>query len=162
MPEIDERSRRRSYVTKCKKLPCLWPAAFSTAWHCAHFVLKIFSPAFSFPLGASAKVAIVVDGRSSHRRRSSTQQDRSNPTMHQFPPEKNHEKMERKRADSVCLKQISTLSAAERSACLFALWCSCALPCTRAVQMVSVVAMEAAGAPRVSRRRAAPPRGAVK
>jgi len=28
--------------------------------------------------------------------------------------------------------------------------------------MVSVVAMEAAGAPRVSRRRAAPPRGAVK
>jgi hypothetical protein len=30
------------------------------------------------------------------------------------------------------------------------------------MQMLSVVAMEAAGAPRVSRRRAAPPRGAVK
>lgn len=38
--------------------PCLWPADFSTVWQYAHLVLKIFSPAFSFPSGASDKVAI--------------------------------------------------------------------------------------------------------
>lgn len=49
--------------------PCLWPAAFSTAWHCAHFVLKIFSPALSLPLGASAKVAMAKKKGCRERRR---------------------------------------------------------------------------------------------
>lgn len=40
-------------------IPCLWPPAFSTAWHCAHLVLKIFSPDLAFPLGASPNVAMV-------------------------------------------------------------------------------------------------------
>jgi hypothetical protein len=40
-------------------IPCLWPPAFSTAWHCAHLVLKIFSPDLAFPLGASPNDAMV-------------------------------------------------------------------------------------------------------
>ncbi|GER29228.1 zinc transporter [Striga asiatica] len=48
------------------KIPCLWPAPLSTVWHCAHLVLKIFSPDLKSPGGASSKVAIeeLGNGRS--------------------------------------------------------------------------------------------------
>ena len=38
--------------------PCLCPAPFSAVWHCAHLVLKIFSPDLASPAGASLNVAI--------------------------------------------------------------------------------------------------------
>lgn len=37
---------------------CLWPPPFSATWHCAHFVLKIFSPFATSPAGASANDAM--------------------------------------------------------------------------------------------------------
>ncbi len=130
MPEIDETSTKK-LRNKCRKLPCLWPAALSTAWHCAHFVLKIFSPAFSFPLGASAKVAIVVDGGRHTDGGSRLNKDRSDPTMHQFQPKrKPRHTGEKTRSFSLLVADFDALCC-WRSACLFALWCSCALRCTR-------------------------------
>jgi hypothetical protein len=38
----------------------LWPAPLSTVWHCAHLVLKIFSPALGLPGGASENDAIAA------------------------------------------------------------------------------------------------------
>ncbi|KAL3738623.1 hypothetical protein ACJRO7_020064 [Eucalyptus globulus] len=43
-----------------KSKPCLWPVPFSTVWHRAHFVLKIFSPTFGLPGRASVKGVTVV------------------------------------------------------------------------------------------------------
>lgn len=50
---VDEK-RDRGYRRK----PCLWPAPLSTVWHWAHLVLKIFSPAWGLPGGASLNDAI--------------------------------------------------------------------------------------------------------
>jgi hypothetical protein len=93
--------------------------------------LKIFSPAFSFPLGASAKVAIVVDGGRHTDGGSRLNKDRSDPTMHQFQPKrKPRHTGEKTRSFSLLVADFDALCC-WRSACLFALWCSCALRCTR-------------------------------
>ncbi len=37
-------------------LACLWPPPFSATWHCAHLVLKIFSPLALSPSGGQHHV----------------------------------------------------------------------------------------------------------
>ena len=50
----------KSIKNRKLKIPCLWLAPLSMVWHQAHLVLKIFSPTFGSPGGASENDAIFL------------------------------------------------------------------------------------------------------